>query len=481
MKTSLKSLRLAAVSFSLLLTGCSLTPTYERPDMPVTQAWQQERSVGKQVSELAWDAFVLDDNLRGLIRTALENNRDLRHAMLNVEAARAQYRIQRADRLPSIDAQGTGTRQRMPADLSSIGQSQVQENYQASVGITAFELDLFGRVRSLSEAALQEYFSMEQTAQSARIALIFEVISSHLIWQDASKRLDLAVATLQTRETSLRLVHERRKVGAANELDYQEALTLVAQARAEAESMQRERRQAENALTLLVGTSALPAREQKRQTSSLLVQEIASGLPSDLLTRRPDILAAEYQLRARNADIGAARAAFFPRISLTGLLGSASSDLSNLFHDGQRTWLFTPQLNLPIFAGGRNIANLDLAKVRKESAVADYEKTIQIAFREVADALAATETLYREEQARQAFAEASAKALHLSEARWKAGVDDHLRYLDAQRVDFVNQLALIQVRTQRQIALATLFKALGGGWSYQTDTVRDSTSATHTL
>ena len=331
--------------------------------------------------------------------------------------------------------------------------------------MTAFELDLFGRVRNLSQAALEDYLATEEAAHAARISLVAEVIAAYLTRQGAEQRLRLTEQTLATREVSLRLASERRRAGTATALDYQEALGLTEQSRAEQARIDREFRQADNALTLLVGVSDLsPHLPQRSDQRALLVQELAAGTPSDLLSYRPDILAAEHRLRARYADIGAARAAFFPQISLTGLFGTASADLSDLFRSGQRTWSFAPQLTLPIFNAGRNRANLDLATVRRDIAVADYEKAIQTAFREVSDALAATDTLRREEAARQTLAAASSEALRLAEARWRAGVDSHLRYLDAQRSDFANQAMLIEIRTQRQIALATLFKTLGGGW-----------------
>ena len=454
------------LSVSLVLGGCSLAPDYERPAAPMAAQWKQPAvSTHSAAATLDWPLFVTDAALRSLVELALTNNRDLRQSLLNVEAARALYRIQRADQLPGVGLQGGSARQRLPADLSGSGRAGVQGSYQVGLGVTAFELDLFGRVRNLSQAALEDYLATEEAAHAARISLVAEVIAAYLTRQGAEQRLRLTEQTLATREVSLRLASERRRAGTATALDYQEALGLTEQSRAEQARIDREFRQADNALTLLVGVSDLsPHLPQRRDQRVLLVQELAAGTPSDLLIHRPDILAAEHRLRARYADIGAARAAFFPQISLTGLFGTASTDLSDLFRSGQRTWSFAPQLTLPIFNAGRNRANLDLATVRRDIAVADYEKAIQTAFREVSDALAATDTLRREEAARQTLAAASSEALRLAEARWRAGVDSHLRYLDAQRSDFANQAMLIEIRTQRQIALATLFKTLGGGW-----------------
>ncbi|MGV2905279.1 efflux transporter outer membrane subunit [Achromobacter sp. AGC25] len=464
-------LRLGALTLSAALAGCSLAPVHQRPDAPIPAQYpaslnQSAAPAGPSAATtLDWQSFVTDAPLRQLVALALENNRDLRQAVLNIEAARAQYRIERADRLPGFNAQGSGTRQRVPGDLSGTGSGGVQSTYQAGIGLTAFEIDLFGRVRSLSDAALQEYLATEETAHGTRISLVAEVIQAYLIRDSAQRRLQVTRQTLASRESSLELIVKRRQAGAATALDYQEALGLTEQARAELERMDREVRQAGNALALLVGVNDLgPYLPRDLPASPVLLQEIAAGAPSELLERRPDILAAEHQLQSRNASIGAARAAFFPSISLTGLFGSSSADLSNLFDGGQRAWSFAPQITLPIFAGGRNTANLDLSHVRKDIAVAAYEKTIQTAFKEVADALAATDTLRREEASRRALAESSQEAMRLSEARYRGGVDSHLRYLDAQRSAFTDQLSYIEVSTQRQIALATLFKALGGGW-----------------
>ncbi|MGN6456253.1 MAG: efflux transporter outer membrane subunit [Achromobacter mucicolens] len=470
MMQTLFPLRLSALLLTAALAGCSLAPVYERPASPVGDHWSLAASGPGEsaAATLDWQSFITDDALRKLVELALANNRDLRQTLLDIEAARAQYQITRADRLPGIDAQGTGTRQRVPADLSSTGASSVQSSYQAGLGLTAFELDLFGRVRSLSDAALQEYLATEATARSAQISLVAEVIQAYVARDSAQRRLDVTRQTLASREASLALTAKRRQAGAATALDYQEALGLTEQSRAELERTDREVRQAGNALGLLVGISDLsPYLPARTADAPMLVQEIAAGAPSALLENRPDILAAEHALQARNASIGAARAAFFPSISLTGLFGSSSADLSGLFESGQRAWSFTPQITLPIFAGGRNVANLDLATVRKDIAVAQYERTIQTAFREVSDALVATETLRREEASRLALAQSSQVALQLSEARYRGGVDSHLRYLDAQRSAYTDQIAYIDVSAQRQSALATLFTALGGGWPAQ--------------
>ncbi|MDH0958876.1 efflux transporter outer membrane subunit [Pseudomonas chengduensis] len=463
--TSHLMLRPALLTLAVALGGCSLAPHYERPEAPVAADWQVADANGTRAQALDWQTFIVDADLRRAVDTALNNNRSLRQALLDIEAARAQYRIQRADRLPSLNANVSGNRQRLPADQSQTGRSEVTSVYQVGLGLAEYEVDLFGRVRNLSESALETYLATEEATRATQISLIAEVIQAYLTRDGALRRKALVEQTLDSRLASLELVSRRREVGAATTLDYQEAVGLAEQARAERESTERQLRQADNALALLLGTPdagrLLPATPRDEL---MVLQDIAPGTSSELIERRPDILASEHRLKARNADIGAARAAFFPRITLTGSVGSSSTELSGLFEGGSRAWSFAPTLSLPIFAGGRNRANLDLAEVRQDAAVADYEGTIQTAFREVADALAATDTLRREETARRALAESSRAAEALAEARYRGGVDDHLRYLDAQRSSFNDQTTLIQISTERQLALADLFRALGGGW-----------------
>jgi len=463
--TSHLMLRPALLTLAIALGGCSLAPHYERPEAPVAADWQVANANGASAQALDWQTFIVDEDLRRAVDTALNNNRSLRQALLDIEAARAQYRIQRADRLPSLNANASGNRQRLPADQSQTGRSEVTSVYQVGLGLAEYEVDLFGRVRNLSESALETYLATEEATRATQISLIAEVIQAYLTRDGALRRKALVEQTLDSRLASLELVSRRREAGAATALDYQEAVGLAEQAKAERESTERQLRQADNALALLLGTPdagrLLPATPRDEL---MVLQDIAPGTSSELIERRPDILASEHRLKARNADIGAARAAFFPRITLTGSVGSSSTELSGLFEGGSRAWSFAPTLSLPIFAGGRNRANLDLAEVRQDAAVADYEGTIQTAFREVADALAATDTLRREEAARRALAESSRAAEALAEARYRGGVDDHLRYLDAQRSSFNDQTTLIQISTDRQLALADLFRALGGGW-----------------
>ncbi|MEX0492502.1 efflux transporter outer membrane subunit [Raoultella terrigena] len=460
------------LGISLILAGCSLAPDYERPGLPVPPQWPGEiKSIpGNSASSINWQDFVTDSRLRILVDLALTNNRDLRQTILNVEAAKAQYGIQRADRLPGLTLQGGGTRQRVPSDTTTNSQSQIQDNWQAGAGLPSFELDLFGHMRSLSEAQLQMYLASDDVARSARISLVSEVIQTYIRRDGALRRHRLTEQTLKSREASLELISRRRLAGTATALDYQEAKGLTEQVRADIESTEREVRLSTNALGLLVGVNDIaPYLADSSDFPPVIVRDLAPGTPSDLLENRPDILAAEHQLRARNADIGAARAAFFPRITLTGTYGSSSAELAHLFEGGQRAWSFSPQIILPIFDGGRNQANLDLAAVRRDIAVARYEQTIQTAFREVSDAIASTDTLRREESAQAALVMSNREALDLAQARYKAGVDDHLRYLDAQRRSFVSEISAIDVNTQRQIALVSLFRALGGDWALNSE------------
>ena len=467
---------LGALALSLLLGGCSFIPAYQRPEAPIPAQWTNEvqgkteetstKASTSTVSPVDWQTFVVDDTLRALIEKALTNNRDLRQSILNVEVARAQYRVQAADERPSFLAEGSATRQRVSDDMRTPGSSAEQSSYRAGIALATYELDLFGRVSSLSEEAMHEYLATEEAARSAQISLVAEVIQAYLTRDGARRRYSLASGILKMRESSLGLVDKRRTVGAANDLEVQEALGLVQQARVELERVDRDFQQAGNALALLVGDSSTSLTPTARATGgAMLVQDVAPGIPSDLLIHRPDIRQAEHQLMARNADIGAARAAFFPRISLTGSLGSSSLELNDLFSPGQLAWSFIPQVTLPIFDGGRNRANLDIAELRKDIAVTGYERSIQEAFRDASDALVAVDTLRKEESALTALVETSTEAMRLAEVRYRSGADDFSRYLDAQRSDLVNQLALAQVTTQRQIALATLFRALGGGWS----------------
>jgi len=454
--------RAAALLAAAGLSACSLIPTYERPAAPIPDAYPVETAAAQQPLS-GWREFFPDQRLQALIAAALDNNRDLRIAALRIEEARAAYRIQSADLLPSVGAAASASRARTAADQSPTGSAVVGSNYQVGLSLAAFELDFFGRVRSLNQAALAQYLATEEARRAAHIALVASVANAYLAERGFAEQLELARQTLESRERSLDLARQRFEVGASSALDLRQIETLYHSARVAVASLARQRAQAENALTLLVGRplTDLPAPKPLSQMS--IVTDIPAGLPSDLLVRRPDIRAAEQSLIASNANIGAARAAFFPRISLTAGVGTASGELSGLFDSGSGTWSFVPQLVLPIFDGGRNRANLDVAQVRKNVAVAEYERTIQTAFREVADALVARASLDEQVEAQRAVLEAQTERLKLAEQRFSAGVASSLDVLDARREQFQAEQSLVQARLARMTNSVDLYRALGGG------------------
>jgi outer membrane protein, multidrug efflux system len=459
----IKQLTIALLAAGVL-TGCSLAPKYERPDAPVSTAYPAEpgQATGNAAA-LGWREFFPDQRLQTLIAGALDNNRDLRISALRIEEARAQYNIQSADLLPTLNASAVGLRGRTPASLSLGGNSTVNSSYQVGLSLASFELDFFGRVRSLNDAALAQYLATEEASLAVRITLVAEVAKAYLAERSFAEQYDLARKTMESRESAYKIAKQRFDVGASSALDLRQNEVLVQSARVSLLTLARQRAQATNALTLLVGKplSDLPAEQSL--SAQNIVTDIPAGLPSDLLVRRPDIRAAEQRLKAANANIGAARAAFFPRISLTAGVGTASNALSGLFDAGSRSWSFAPQLLLPIFDAGRNSATLSLAEVRNNVAVTDYERTIQIAFREVADALAARATLDEQIDAQRAVQEAQAERLKLADLRYQNGIAGSLEVLDAQRELFSAQQALIQARLLRLTNAIDLYRSLGGG------------------
>ncbi|KIF81787.1 efflux transporter outer membrane subunit [Noviherbaspirillum autotrophicum] len=458
-----KQLTLALLAAGVL-SACSLAPKYERPQAPVASAYPtQAGERNGDATAIGWREFFPDQRLQSLIATALENNRDLRIAALRIAEARALYNIQSADLWPSLNATASGTRARTPASLSSTGSAIVGSSYQVGLSLASFELDFFGRVRNLDNAALAQYLATEEAARSARISLVAEVAKAYLTEQSLAEQLDLARKTMESRDTGYKLAKQRFDVGASSALDLRQNEILVQSARASLATLTRQRAQATNALTLLVGKPLGDLPQEKTLAEQTIVTDIPAGLPSDLLARRPDIRAAEQRLKAANANIGAARAAFFPRISLTAGIGTASRELSGLFDSGSQTWSFAPQLVLPLFDAGRNRANLSLAEVRNNVAVADYEKSIQIAFREVADALAARATLDELIDAQRLVAEAQSARLKLADQRYQNGVASSLDVLDAQRELFSAQQTLIQARQLKLTNAIDLYRALGGG------------------
>lgn len=444
-----------------VLSACSFVPRYERPAAPIAQTYPVPTEAAQPVS--GWRTFFPEQRLQTLIATALEHNRDLRIAALRIEEARAAYRIQSADLMPNIGANASAPRSRAAADLSPSGVARTSGNYQVGLSLASFELDFFGRVRSLNEAALAQYLATEEARRAAHIILVAEVAKAYLAERGFAEQLGLARQTLAAREQSLNLARQRFEAGASSALDLRQSETLYQTARVATAALARQHAQAVNALTLLVGRPLADLPPAQPLSAVAIVGDIPAGVPSELLTRRPDIRAAEERLIAANANIGAARAAFFPRITLTAGLGSASSELSNLFGSGSGTWSFLPQLAMPLFDAGRNQANLDLAQTRKHIAVAEYERAIQAAFREVADALVARATLDEQAAAQRAVLQAHAERLKLAEQRFGAGVASSLEVLDAQRELFQAEQGLVQVRVARLTNAVDLYRALGGG------------------
>ncbi|MCK1784673.1 AdeC/AdeK/OprM family multidrug efflux complex outer membrane factor [Pseudomonas sp. TNT11] len=467
-----KSLLSLAVT-AFVLSGCSLIPDYQRPEAPVAAqfpqgpAYSSTQAPNQAAAEQGWKQFFHDPALQQLIQTALENNRDLRVAALNIDAYAAQYNIQRADLFPAVSATGSGSRQRVPARSSQTGKEGISSSYSATLGISSYELDLFGRVRSLSEEALQKYFATEEARRSTQISLVASVATAYLTWQSDKELLKLTQETLGAYEQSYKLTSRSNEVGVSSALDLSQARTSVENARVALARYTRQVAQDENSLTLLLGTG-LPANLASKPLSDDLLSEVPAGLPSDLLQRRPDILQAEYNLKAANANIGAARAAFFPSISLTANAGTMSPDLGGLFKGGSGTWSFAPQINIPIFNAGSLRASLDYSKIQKEINVANYEKAIQTGFQEVSDGLAARETYKEQLEAQRGFVAANQDYYRLAERRYRIGVDSNLTFLDAQRQLFSAQQSLITDRLAQLTSEVTLYKALGGGWNEQT-------------
>jgi multidrug efflux system outer membrane protein len=459
-----------------VLSGCSLAPKFTRPDAPVatqypTQTTNDATAASKtNAADIGWRNFFPEPRLQALITSALENNRDLRVAALRIEEARAQYNIQSADLFPNLEVDASGTRGRTPASLSQTGTSIVSSKYQVGLSLASFELDFFGRVRSLNDAALAQYLATEEARRSAQISLIAEVAKAYLAERAYAEQLALAEQTLDSRSKAYDLTKQRFEVGASSALDLRQDESLMQSARVAQLTLARQRAQAMNALTLLVGKPLTDLPPAHLLSEQQMVTEIPAGLPSDLLTQRPDIRGAEQTLRAANANIGAARAAFFPRISLTAGIGTASNELSGLFDAGSRTWSFMPQMTLPIFEAGRNINNLTLTEVRKNIEIANYEKTIQVAFREVADALVARKLLDQQIDAQQKVMQAEEARLQLADLRYKNGIASSLDVFDAQRTLFSAQQDLVQARLLRLTNAVDLYRALGGGLVENTQT-----------
>jgi len=457
-----------------------LEPNYHRPAAPVP-ALEDGAQGGAAATGIGWREFFPDPQLQQLIALALTNNRDLRVAALNVESAQAQYRIQRAELFPTVNASAVEQVERLPpgvlgatgagaggassvTSLATGTGGAVLHFYNVGIGFTSYELDFFGRIRSLNHAALQQYFSNDETRRSAQLTLVAEVAAAYLAVLADRTLLDITRETLKNQNESYGLTQRMFSAGTTTELALRQAESTVDTARASLAQYNRQLAQDRDALQLLLGA---PIPDGIDVSGGLdrgtAVAELEEGIPSDVLVQRPDVLAAEHQLLAANARIGAARAAFLPAVTLTGNFGTESTQLSGLFKGDSRAWSFSPQISLPIFAGGANVANLQATKLARDTAVAQYEKAIQTAFREVADALAARGTLDEQLEAQQALVNASAKAYQLADMRFRGGVDSYLSALDAQRTLYSAQQQLQNVRLLRLQNLVTLYKALGGG------------------
>lgn len=461
---------IVAGAMLLFLNGCALAPHYQRPDLPVAQKLpdalaDRKSPMGKAEAtiqaEWGWRDFFTDPFLQQLIQSALKNNRDLRESTLRIQAYQAQYRIERAALFPFINGSGSGSKQRTLGGDNYV----TTETYGVSVGITAYELDLFGRIRSLKDKALEQYLAMEATHRSNHISLVAEVATAYLTLQADRELLTVTEDTRQNEEASFRLIEQRMQQGLATQLDLAQARTSLETAKANLARYQRQVAQDINNLTLLTG-SATPVNFGVKQSlgEQMQIAAVPKALSSRVLLQRPDIMAAEHELKGANAQIGAARAAFFPAISLTASAGKISGDLSDLFDGNSGSWLFSPAISLPIFTGGKLEAELDVAKISKEITVARYEKTIQTAFREVADALVASETYHDQMIAQEANLIANQEYYSLAKDRYLQGVDSFLTLLDAQRSLYSARQNFLNLQLAQQVNQVTVYKVLGGGW-----------------
>jgi multidrug efflux system outer membrane protein len=456
----------ACAALCLATSACNLAPVYQTPGLPVAATWPKGAAypATSASGELAeWDAFYRDPALQRLIRLGLENNRDLRRVALNAEAYRALHRIQHAATAPEVSLTAAAQRQRIPSDLSPTGRTMVQSQYGIEGG-ASYELDFFGKIKNLDEASLQTYLATDEARQSASIALVGSIADAYLTWRTDQALAELVDSTLKSYQYSLRLVESSQKAGLVTALAVRQARTVVLQAQTQQSGYMRRMAQDINALEQLVGAPMPSGLERRTDLSGALATDVPVGLPSDLLLRRPDIRGAEHALRAANANIGAARAAFFPSIQLTAAAGTASSSLDGLLGAGSGVWSFAPTVNLPLFNAGRLKAGEEFTEVQKQSSVAAYEGAIQQAFREVADGLAARATYTVQLSTQASDVRNATEYVQLSQARFNQGLDGYLVVLDAQRTLFGSQQQLLSSRLQQLSAEVALFKALGGGW-----------------
>jgi multidrug efflux system outer membrane protein len=467
---------LAALAASTLLAGCNLAPKYVQPAGAVPAALPQggiyppAASDAPDISRIGWREFFVDPRLQAVIAQGLDNNRDLRVAAGNVLAARARYRVQRADQVPNTGVTGGATFTNTAGFAANAGAAgggaQNIEIYTANVGFSAFELDLFGRVRNLSKAALEQYFATEEAQRATRISLIGEIANAWLTLAADRDQLALSRQTLKAFEETRRLTQAQFRIGVASELEARQADTQYQSAVNDIAKLETQIAQDRNALELLVGAPVPDAQlPDGLGDGRATIDTLQPGISSAVLLRRPDVLQAEHQLIAENANIGAARAARFPRISLTATLGTISTALSGLFGGGSWTYSAGPSVNFPIFDAGKGLANVRLSEANRDVALATYEKTIQTAFREVADQLAQRGTIDRQIAAQAQRAESANVAARLSDARFRVGVDSFLTTLDAQRTAYAARQQLVTTRLARATNLVTLYRTLGGGVS----------------
>jgi multidrug efflux system outer membrane protein len=450
------------VAAALLLGGCaSMAPSYSPPTLPVANSYASDTSPkGAEAAATTWRDYFSEPALQALIAQALANNRDLRTAVLRVDEARAAYGIQRADAYPTLAAQAGATRSRTPADLSFTGKPLLGNQYQVGLGMASWEIDFWGHVRSLQDAALQSYLATDAARQATTVALVAQVASSYFALRELDERIALAQQTTISRAESLRIFQRRVAVGATSRLNLTQVETLFTQAQALAVQLEQARASQMHALTLLVGTTS---EVTAAAGSTGVALELRAGLPSDLLLLRPDIRAAEHQLLAANANIGVARAAFFPRVALTSNWGTASAELDGLFAGGSHAWSFAPSITLPLFDAGRRSNNLALAETRRDIALAQYDKTVQNAFRDVSDALSARRWLTEQTAIAQTALATQTERARLSQMRFDNGAAAYLDVLDAQRDLLAAQQQLVQTRYALLASRVSLYAALGGG------------------
>lgn len=456
--------RTAALAATLALAGCaSMAPPYAPPPLPVAAQYPETDPAGAHAADIAWQAYFADARLQALIAQALASNRDIRIAALRVEAARAAYGIQRAEQFPTIALGASGSRARVPGDLSVTGRPMTSAQYQTGLNVSAWELDFWGRVRSLKDSALQTLLASDEARRAVGVALVAQVANGYLSLRELDERVALARATVDSRAESLRIFTRRFEVGSISKLDLTQVETLLSQALSLSAQLEQARAVQAHALAQLVGGPVDLTPDTRRFDDASVLQPLHAGLPSALLTQRPDLVAAEHQLRAAQANIGAARAAFFPTISLTAAYGTASAELSGLFDSGSGAWNFAPRLVLPIFDAGRIRANMDLAEVRRDVAVANYEKSVQGAFREVADALSNRRWLALQVDIGKTTLAAQSERARLAKLRYDNGAAPYLEVLDAQRDLLTVEQQLVQTRRALLSSQVSLYAALGGG------------------